>query len=383
MEPNPHRREPRAPSRRLRQAGLALVGLGVLVAIAVPVVSSSAGAAPCVLPQARLAPGADTADLARPNALCPPPTSASIPRTTTTASTIPTPPPSPNWFANVTVLDETGAQPTDADIAVTGLDPSVKGTWTRDSTSRDVRQEAPVSWKDLVAHNEGSLGLTNPQVLPGDGPVGFSLFEAKYASGALCRSQPAPSIPPGSPPHDVRVIAGPKQKLTPDDLNALAATAAGTINVVPGVSITINTFGLAPQADGTLQVTVTGSALATKSGISVGGTFTYTVSILLSPSESVADPNEIIAVSTPWAGVLDTKGNDLFDKIALSFVSKDQLEAAFRSGLNGALTSKVNQAVHDRKEVGFFSILGYTASMRAVITDSSGLLLLPTLCKFS
>src|SRR5207342_314822 len=106
-------------------------------------------------------------------------------------------------------------------------------------------------------------------VLPGDGPVGFSLFEAKHAAGSLCRSQPAASIPPGSRPHDVRVIAAPKQSLSPTDLDALAATAAGSIDAAPGVKVNITELHLRPQSDGTIQVTVNGTASATASGISI------------------------------------------------------------------------------------------------------------------
>jgi hypothetical protein len=374
--PREHGRRPR-PRRR---AGLALLGIGLLTGAAIPALTATNGADACTLPQLqRSAVGAS------PNAECTHPTT-SIRTTTTTAPGPPTTttPPAPNWFAAVSVLDESTLLPTDPN-SYRGVS---KGTWTRDRDSRDVRQEGTVAWDDPNVQNHGQLALTNPQVLPGTAPVGFSLFEQNRASGALCRSMPFPAIPPSGPSsgpseHQVHAIVAPPVPLSPTELNTQAAGATGsTITPVAGVTVKVNNFTLTPNDDGTIAVALDGHAEAKASGIAIDGSFSYTASLLLSPSMSVADPHEVVSVSMPWAGNLDTNGDTLFDSIALHFVPKDQLESAFREGLRSAISGAFNQTIATKPQAAWFAFSGYTASMRAVTTTHDGVVLLPSLCKF-
>lgn len=292
----------------------------------------------------------------------PPPCGGPPEPTTTPGSTVPRP---IVWTTKLSILNQSGKD----------FNHTVWGSWSRAGSPVYATPSGSAVWTNDTK-DEGNIGLTQKSLMAGS-KVSF-MVRSLGDNGPICRSLPTTAIPASGRSTHI-LLAG--QILKPAaDLQALAGGFSGRVTPDPdGAEVTINSVSMVALDTG-LQITVKGKMYKDVQfpAPNFDGTFAYVVLVTLHPSLRIDDTSEVMKGYAD-EGILQLNGRDWTDKLELAWA--DNQEPAFRKAVVDKVTAAVNFNVASDPQVGWFSQLGYTVSVREVTIDHTGIKILPALCK--
>jgi hypothetical protein len=192
--------------------------------------------------------------------------------------------------------------------------------------------------------------------------------------GLLCRTVPRSALPSSGAP--LHILVAPKVDILAEELQAMAAGFTGPVGDLPaGVTMSIGTANLTPQADG-LMLQLLGT-------LTVGAfnyTFDYGILLRLAPSTGT-DLSKVLFVQTVGTGTVDLTSVGEPNGDALEELIKAELLPKMRSAVPVRGTPAVNGRVHGDHDVQWWRDQDFHLSIRRVTYSAEGLAIYPSLCR--
>jgi hypothetical protein len=317
----------------------------------------------------------------------PPPTTEPRPRptTTTTRTTPPTapipppppttnpPPPPATWKVNVLELEQD-------DGGLTGVINAERYFMYEPVLDPGPYLFGPGPETTIGMTPAGTSGLDNGQFsfpdypLPTGQKVVLKVTEGG-SPGVLCRTVPRGALPLSGVP--LHILVAPPVTMAAAELQGMVAGFVGpvTSGLPDGVTMTIASAGLTPQADGLM--------LRLQGTLAVGAfnySFDYHLLLTLVPSTGT-DLAYVLYIQPVGPGTVDLtsvgepNGDGLIEAI------KAQLLPKLRSAVPVRGTPAVNDKVHLDDDVQWWRDEGFNISMRRVTYSATGMTLYPSLCR--
>jgi hypothetical protein len=352
----------------------AVLALGAAPARALPPRCSDGSPPPCEGPEdPPPPPEPDPTTTTRP---APPPTTAPAPIPTTT-TTIPPPPPAATRTVSVLLLNQDESGPLGAVNAeryfmyelVNAPPGALAGPGPGDTTTRGL---TPAGTSAL----ENGLFTFPDYPLPAGQKMVLKVTEAG-APGVLCRTVPRGVLPPSGTP--LHILVAPMVTTSAAELETIAAGFTGpvTSGLPDGVTMTIDTAHLTPQAD---QL-----ALQLLGQLTVGVfhyTFDYHLQLRLVPSTGT-DLASVVFFQAIGPGTVDLTSVGEPNGDGFIPAIKEQLLPKLRVAVPVQATSAVNGRIFTDHDVQWWGDQGFHVSMRRVTISPSGMTLYPSLCRLA
>lgn len=298
----------------------------------------------------------------------PPPTTRPPPTTTT-------PPPPQPWVVNVLSLLDDEAPLTGAVEATRFWIPHLVNGQTNGFLVTPPTVFDPIEAGTATLVNGK---LTFPAMTMPSGYEMVLRVREAGSSGAMCRTTPRTALPPSGRP--LHLLTGPPLETTAAELQAMVNGFVGPVSGLdPGVAVDVTSVTITPQANG-LQLRTQGKLVLDPFRF----TFDHTMLLTLVPAIG-PDLRSVLFATAASAG----SATVAWDQVPPPPPDGDNILALVGSALPSRLrspilqraTASVNDRVHGLHAVQWWRDQGFNVSIRSVRYASTGLTVLPALCR--